>query len=250
MEQALKELLYKMADDALIIGHRNSEWTGLGPMLEEDIAFSSMAQDKVGHSWALYKILNQLGENEPDIVAFTRNAGQFHNCQLVELPIGEYDFSLARHFFFDFAEWHRYDALASSSNTDLSQLSKKIRGEIKYHILHAKTWIKKLGSSTEEAKSRLDKSLNDLWPYALGIFEPSPYEKDLIESGIFVGEEAIKESWINSLNAILEETELSFRATQSAEPVYGGRMGKHTEYLQPLVEEMSEVVGTDPTAEW
>ena len=107
--EALKDLLYKIADDQLILGHRNSEWTGFGPMLEEDIAFSSMAQDKLGHSLAFYKILNDLGEAEPDTVAFTRNANQFHNCQLVELPIGEYDFSLIRHFLFDNAEILRFD---------------------------------------------------------------------------------------------------------------------------------------------
>ena len=102
--EALKDLLYKMADDQLILGHRNSEWTGFGPLLEEDIAFSSMAQDKVGQSWQLYKILNGVGENDPDTVAFMRNADQFHNCQFVELPNGEYDFSLIRHFLFDTAE--------------------------------------------------------------------------------------------------------------------------------------------------
>ena len=80
---AIKELLYKMADDLLIIGHRNSEWTGLGPILEEDIAFSSMAQDKIGQSQALFQLLHELGEQEPDTVAFTRNAKQFHNAQFV-----------------------------------------------------------------------------------------------------------------------------------------------------------------------
>ena len=95
--EAVKELLYKMADDLLIIGHRNSEWTGLGPILEEDIAFSSMAQDKIGQSQALFQLLHELGEQEPDTVAFTRNANQFHNAQFVELPNGDYDFSFMTH---------------------------------------------------------------------------------------------------------------------------------------------------------
>ena len=113
--EALKDLLYKIADDQLILGHRNSEWTGFGPLLEEDIAFSSMAQDKVGQSLALYTLLEQLGENDPDTVAFMRNADQFHNCEFVELPIGEYDFSLIRHFLFDTAELIRFEMLAESS---------------------------------------------------------------------------------------------------------------------------------------
>src|SRR5436309_10615767 len=91
---ALSELLYKVADDELIIGHRNSEWTGLGPFLEEDIAFSSIAQDKLGQSQGFYKMLHELGEPEPDYLAFSRKADDFKCCQYVEYPIGEYNFSL------------------------------------------------------------------------------------------------------------------------------------------------------------
>src|SRR5688572_3320898 len=112
---ALKELLYKIADDLLILGHRNSEWTGFGPLLEEDIAFSSMAQDKIGQSYALYQILHQLREQAPDTVAFMRHAGQFHNSIFTELPNGEYDFSLVRHFLFDTAEAIRFTMLTQSS---------------------------------------------------------------------------------------------------------------------------------------
>ena len=119
---ALKELLYKIADDQLILGHRNSEWTGMGPLLEEDIAFSSMAQDKIGQSLALYNLLHQLGEQEPDTVAFTRKANQFHNCVFVELPNGEYDFSLIRHFLFDTAEAIRFELLANSTYEPLAQV--------------------------------------------------------------------------------------------------------------------------------
>ena len=110
-ELALKELLYKIADDLLILGHRNSEWTGIGPLLEEDIAFSSMAQDKIGQSLALYEMLHYLGEADPDNIAFMRNSEQFHNCQLVELPIGDYEFSLIRHFLYDHSILLRFQKL-------------------------------------------------------------------------------------------------------------------------------------------
>ena len=247
---ALKELLYKIADDQLILGHRNSEWTGFGPLLEEDIAFSSMAQDKVGQSWQIYKILNELGESDPDTVAFMRNADQFHNCQMVELPNGEYDFSLIRHFLFDTAELIRFEALSNSSFEPLANLAKKIKGEIKYHNMHAKIWIKQLGSATDESVSRLQNSLNELLPYALGIFELSPLESNLIEEGIFVGELAILGTWKMKVEEIIAQTSLTLPDWNTITPALGGRMGEHSEHLQPLLDEMSEVFKEDPTADW
>lgn len=249
-QAALKELLYKMADDQLILGHRNSEWTGFGPLLEEDIAFSSMAQDKIGHSYALFQLLHQLGEQEPDTVAFMRNANQFHNCQLVELPNGEYDFSLIRHFLFDTAEALRIEMLATSSYAPLAELCRKIKGELRYHTLHANSWMKKLGSATEESVRRLQGSLNVAMPYALGIFEPSPYEQELISSGVFSGEAVLMNQWKVKVTEIISQTQLTLPEWSTLQPVFGGRNGKHTEHLQPLLDEMSEVVKIDPAAEW
>lgn len=249
-EPALKELLYKIADDQLILGHRNSEWTGFGPLLEEDIAFSSMAQDKIGHSYALYTLLNSLGEQEPDTIAFTRNADQFHNCILTELPNGDYDFSLIRHFLYDTAEIIRFEMLTRSSYKPLAELAVKVRAELRYHTLHANTWIKQLGSATEESITRLQNSLDFAMPYALGIFEESPYETALIKDGIFDGEGALKEKWMVKVEEIISKTQLQLPDWKVQHPVMGGRYGKHSEHLQPLLEEMSEVFRIDPTAEW
>lgn len=249
-QEALKELLYKMADDQLILGHRNSEWTGFGPLLEEDIAFSSMAQDKIGHSQALYELLHQLGEPEPDAVAFTRDASQFHNCQLVELPNGEYDFSLIRHFLYDTAEAIRFELLMQSSFEPLAQLARKVRGELRYHTLHANTWVKQLGRATEESIARLQHSLDYTLPFALGIFEKSRYEKEIIADGIFAGEEQLRATWQARVEQILKETSLRLPSWDSIQPKVGGRNGVHTEHLQPLLDEMGEVFRIDPTAEW
>jgi ring-1,2-phenylacetyl-CoA epoxidase subunit PaaC len=247
---ALKELLYKMADDLLILGHRNSEWTGMGPLLEEDIAFSSMAQDKIGQSYTLYQLLHQLGEQPPDTVAFTRNAGQFHNCILVELPNGEYDFSLIRHFLYDTAEAFRFEMLSHCAYQPLADLSVKIGAELRYHTLHANTWVKQLGNATGESIDRLQQSLDKAMPYALGMFEPSPFEADLINQGIFPGESALREKWMTRVEQVIGQTQLTLPDWKLIEPVYGGRAGKHSKHLQPLLDEMSEVFRIDPTAEW
>lgn len=248
-QSALKELLYKIADDQLIIGHRNSEWTGMGPLLEEDIAFSSMAQDKIGQSLALYTILHNLGEPAPDTVAFTREASSFRNCIFVELPNGEYDFSLVRHFLYDAALAIRFDMLTDSSYEPLAQLSNKIRGELKYHTMHASTWIRQLGSATTESVSRLQSSLDRSLPYALGMFETSPYEDVLKDEGLFAGEQMLQARWQERISDILAQTRLVVKSWD-VQPVTGGRGGKHSEHLQPLLTEMSEVFRIDPTAEW
>ncbi len=249
-QEPLKELLYKMADDLLILGHRNSEWTGMGPLLEEDIAFSSMAQDKIGQSLALFTMLNELGEQAPDIVAFTRNANQFHNCVLVELPNREYDFSLIRHFMFDTADALRWEMLSRSTYEPLALVANKIKGELRYHTLHGNTWVKQLGSATEESISRLQSSLNEITPYALGIFEPSPFENEIISSGVFEGEEKLMEAWKASVTGVISQTSLHLPDWQLITPVSGGRVGKHSKHLQPMLDEMSEVFRIDPTAEW
>jgi ring-1,2-phenylacetyl-CoA epoxidase subunit PaaC len=247
---AIKELLYRIADDQLIIGHRNSEWTGLGPILEEDIAFSSIAQDKIGQSLAIYNILHSLGEEEPDTIAFTRNSEQFKCCQFVEYPIGEYDFSLVRNFLFNHAESVRFEMLSKSRFEPIAKLAKKIKGEIKYHVMHADTWIKQLGSLNDESHTRIQNTLNNCFDLALGIFEQGDNEQILISSGISPGEEKVKNLWLESINPVIKSASLSLPDESRWNPCYGGRKGKHTEYLQPLIEEMGEVFRIDPKAEW
>lgn len=248
---AIKELLYKIADDQLIAGHRNSEWTGMGPLLEEDIAFSSMAQDKIGQSLALYTLLHEkLGEPDPDTVAFTRPAEAFHNCIFAELPNGEYDFSLMRHFLYDTALAIRFDMLSSAAVDDLAALSVKIRGELKYHTLHANTWIRQLGTATEESVTRLQTALDYALPFALGVFEASPFEEALREAKIFAGEKSLQERWQQRVEEVLAQTQLTLPPWNTIAPVVGGRVGRHSEHLQPLLDEMGEVFRIDPTAEW
>lgn len=251
MNQALQQLLTAMADDALIQGHRNSEWTGLGPIMEEDIAFSSMAQDKIGHAWALYRILHEdLGGTDPDRFAFLRDETEYRSCHLVELPNGEYDFSLMRHFLFDHAEAVRYSQLEQSAFAPLQPLARKLRGEIKYHTLHANAWISQLCRAGEESYARMQSALNDCFPLALGIFEPLENEPELVAAGIYAGEKALQDKWLDRIYNILSPAGLNLPDVAATSPVYGGRKGYHTEFLKPLLGEMGAVFRTDPEAIW
>jgi ring-1,2-phenylacetyl-CoA epoxidase subunit PaaC len=250
--EALKELLYKMADDELIIGHRHSEWIGMGPVLEEDIAFGSLAQDKVGHAYNFYNLLHELGEADPDTIGFTRSEEQYKCCHLVEHPNGEYDFSLMRHFLFDHAEFIRFEMLSESSNESLANLAKKYKSEIKYHLFHADTWISQLsGKGSEESKARMQSALNLAYPIALGIFEPGPNEETLISEKIFAGEAALQQKWVETIRPILEKAGLTIPTVENLKEGYGGRYGFHTEAFAPLLAEMTEVVRLEqPGTEW
>ena len=247
---AIKDLLFKIADDQLILGHRSSEWIGYGPLLEEDIAFASKAQDKVGQSLAFYQLLETLGESDPDTTAFSRTADNFHNSTLVELPNGEFDFSIIRHFLFDTADFIRFELLSESGYQPLANLAKKFKGEIQYHILHANEWMKQLGDADDVTTERMQEALNYALPYALGIFEPSKYEDELIDQDIFKGENILQDKWQERVSEIIGQSRLSLLSFESLEPAYGGRYGNHTEHLQPLLDEMGEVINSDPNAEW
>ncbi|HCM77071.1 MAG TPA: phenylacetate-CoA oxygenase subunit PaaI, partial [Cytophagales bacterium] len=142
------------------------------------------------------------------------------------------------------------EMLTQSSFEPLAQLSAKIRGELRYHTMHANTWIKQLGSATTESITRLQKSLEYALPYALGMFEKSPFENALISEGIFAGEQVLEDKWKRKVEEVLAQTQLQLPAWDTITPHLGGRVGKHTEHLQPLLDEMSEVLRIDPTAEW
>jgi ring-1,2-phenylacetyl-CoA epoxidase subunit PaaC len=249
---AITDLIIKMADDELIQGHRNSEWTGLGPVMEEDIAFSSMAQDKIGHAWALYRILHEdLGGEDPDKFAFLRPEKAFKSSHLVEMPNGEYDFSLIRHFLFDQAETIRYESLQDSSFEPLRLLSKKVKGELKYHTLHANAWLMQLSNAGEDSYRRMQQSLNNTIALAAGIFETSPaHEAALIEDKVYPGETALYHRWLDRIYPVLVKASLNLPDIKDIQPVYGGRQGFHTVHLQPLLKEMSEVFNLDAEASW
>lgn len=249
--EAIKDLLMRIADDDLVMGHRNSEWTGLGPILEEDIAFSSMAQDEVGHAQAYYILLQAIqGFGDPDQMAFNRKSSEFRCAQVVEHPIGDYAFSLVRHALYDMAESIRLDALSKGSYRPLSELAKKLAREERYHILHAQTWMRQLGNSTDEANQRLQDALNELYPMAFGLFEPTAYSTELASEGIQPLESVLEAEWVKQVTELAHLSNLSVPVIPDKTIHYGGRKGVHTAHLDGMLKEMDEVFAIDTAAIW
>ncbi len=248
-KDAVVDLLYRMADDELIIGHRNSEWTGLAPILEGDIAFSSMAQDEMGHARAFYEMLHELGEPDPDTLAFTRKPRQFRCASLVALPNQhDWGFCILRQFLYDSAEMVRLTALSAGTLVPLAQLATKLRGEEKYHLMHGRNWVLRLGNSTEDAHERLQSALHKSYPHALGLFEPTEADEPLAQSGICQGEEELQRQWESSVAPVLGDAGLA--TPEMARPMYGGRRGKHDEALTQLLGDLQSVHSLDPSAKW
>jgi ring-1,2-phenylacetyl-CoA epoxidase subunit PaaC len=155
-----------------------------------------------------------------------------------------------RHFLFDFAEMIRFESLENSAFEELAKLSKKLRGEIKYHVYHAQTWIIQLGKANEESRARMQSSLDFCLPLALGIFEPGEFDDTLANQGIIPKESTLLDKWKEAISPVIEKAGLTLPDFDSAKPAYGGRKGYHTEHLKPLIDEMGEVLRSDPDAEW
>lgn len=258
--KALQTLLTALADDEFILGYRNSEWTGIAPMLEEDVAFSSMSQDEIGHARLLYQMLSELTGVSADRIAYGRRPEEYLNCVLVERRKLDWAHAIARYFLYDTADHVRIEALTRSQFTPLANAMQKIVREEKYHLLHGDLWMKRLANLSDESRGRLISTLETLWPDALGIFEPLPGEEELVSGGVLpVSMQDLQAEWLEQIEPFFESLDLPFPARRDevtgryvpgVEPVYGGRQGKHTSELAELWEEMTSVYRLDPEAVW
>jgi ring-1,2-phenylacetyl-CoA epoxidase subunit PaaC len=164
------ELLLELADDELILGWRNSEWTGIAPFLEEDVAFSSIAQNEIGHARALYELAARDLGTDADTLAFDRKPDEYRCAPLVELRRLEWARTIARHWLYETADAVRLEALKASDDSEVAGLAAKMDREEAYHRLHADMWVDRLLAS-EEGRSRLEEGVRELWPYALGVLD-------------------------------------------------------------------------------
>ena len=181
---ALAGLLLSMADDEFVIGFSDSEWTGIAPLLEEDVAMSSLAQDELGHAAALYGLLGELTGTDPDAIAYDREPAEYRHCRLLDHGRGDWAMTIARRFLYDSADVIRLETLAVGSWKPLTELVAKLVREERYHRMHAGAWLDRLARSNGEPRDRLLAALAELAPDAATVFTPLEDEVELLDAGI------------------------------------------------------------------
>ncbi len=247
IKNGLAERLLAWADDELILGHRDSEWTGHAPILEEDIAFANIAQDEIGHAIIWYELRQALTGETPDELAYFRDARAYRNAQLVELPKGDWAVSMLRQYLFDAAEAIWLPRLAESAYQPLAEAAAKIRPEELYHLRHSSAWVRRLGLGTEESNRRMQAALAYLWRYAWQLFVPLPGEAALVAAKIVPDAAGLAAEWRSQVVPFLTEAGLAVPADDT--PKVTDR-SQHTEHLVALLGEMQMVARLDPQAEW
>jgi ring-1,2-phenylacetyl-CoA epoxidase subunit PaaC len=281
-------LLLAVADDELVLGHRHSEWTGWAPWVEEDLAFSSIAQDEMAHARLLYELAEPLDHRDPDTLALGRAPEEYRHAILCERPNGDWGYTLARHYLYDTADDVRMAALEGSSWKELADAVRTLRLEERYHLQHAREWFGRLAGGPVEARQRFAAGLESAMPEALALFEALPGEETLVRDGVLPrANEDLLGQWLGSIGAELEEASLDWvltahvRSTGEMVPTSsgeieagptlsvpgverqdgrwvhvggfagaGGRQGKHTEDFAGLWAELTALYRAVPGATW
>jgi len=249
---ALFEYLLRLGDDRLVLGHRLSEWCGHGPALEEDIALSNVALDLLGQATMFLRLAGEVegkGRDE-DTLAYFRDVVEFRNCQLVELPKGDFGFTIARQFLFDVYAVVLLDALSRSTNTDVASIAAKALKEAKYHVRHSGEWMLKLGDGTDESHRRVQRALDGLWRFTAELFSPDAIDVTMQQAGIGPDLAAVHGTWDQLVRDVVARATLTLPPDPPTLATRSGRTGAHTEYLGHLLAEMQIVARSHPGASW
>jgi ring-1,2-phenylacetyl-CoA epoxidase subunit PaaC len=239
-----------LADDALVLGHRLSEWSGQGPLLEEDIALSNLALDLIGQARLFYAYAGEIegsGRDE-DALAYRRDEHDFANVLLVEQPNGDFAATMVRQLIYAAFMHPFFQALARSRDPRLAEIGAKAEKEMAYHLRHAAEWVIRLGDGTEESHARAAAALEELWAYTGELFAMDAAERALAADGIAVDRAALKPQWQATIGRVLREATLETPAGGWMQG--GGRAGRHTEHLGHLLAEMQVLHRAHPGAVW
>lgn len=267
----LKPDLFKycvhLADNALILGQRNSEWCAHGPVLEQDIAITNISLDLLGQARNFYQyaavLYNQFSNEEKasvdfllptlwktynrdleeDDLAFLRDENQYLNLLITELPKGDWAKTILRQFLFSAYQQLLYNELRKNEDEQLAAISEKSLKEVTYHLRWSSEWVIRLGDGTEESNSRTRKALDELWPFTSELFIPFNYE--------LIDVSKLKTGWEQKVKTIFEEATLPFpQPLETNKDKVGGKEGKHTEHFAPMLSEMQSLQRAYPNAKW
>ena len=288
-QSALEPVLLSLADDELIMGHRHSEWTGWAPHLEEDIAFSSIAQDEIGHANLFFGMLSEVSGRSVDELALGRAKDQYINAIVCERPNRDWAYTLARHYLYEIAERIRLESLAESAHRPLADACEKLLREERYHQMHADAWFRRLSTGPVEGRRQFSLALSEALPDAVGLFEELPEEGAAVGEGILPrSTNDLMQQWLTEVVARIEraglplelaaEEDATFVATSAGEmleepenkpaprpsiskangrwefrgefPGLGGRQGRHTEDFEELWADLTRTYREEPSATW
>ena len=263
MNDSVIQYTLHLADNSLILGQRNAEWCGHGPVLEQDIAITNISLDLIGQARNFYQHAAQLmnrqaphstswrgagGEVTEDTLAYLRKEREFKNCLLVEQPNGDWAQTILRQFFFSQFQYLLFQQLQNSKDEQLAAIAEKSLKEVTYHLRWSSEWVIRLGDGTEESHKRMVKAIDELWRYTGEMFVCTEYEVRCTQDRIGIDVTQLKDAWLNKVKEVLNEATLLV-----PEKVFmqtGGKDGKHTEHLGYILTELQFMQRAYPGCEW
>jgi len=245
-----------LADNALILGHRNSEWCGHGPVLEQDIAITNIALDLIGQARNFYQyaahLINESSQGKKqaseDTLAYLRDRHEFKNCLLAEQPNGDWAKTISRQFLLSVYQYFLYEKLQESRDPQLAAIAEKSLKEVTYHLRWSSEWIIRLGDGTEESHRRMLSAIDELWQYTGELFEPALYEQRAAEEGSGIDPSSLKPKWEEKVKEVFIEATLRYPDEVSIRN--GGKNGDHTEYLSNILADLQFMQRAYPNSEW
>ena len=249
---ALRDYLLRLGDNCLILGHRNSEWCGHGPVLEEDIALANIALDLIGQTQLWLELAAEVeGKGRTaDTLAYARDAMDFRNLLLLEQPNGDFGMTLVRQFLFD--AWHlpTLHVLTESSDTRIAAIAEKASKEVTYHLERSTDLVVRLGDGTPESHSRLQAALDTLWPWVDEMLECDDIDEAMMSDGVVPALDTIADQWQEHVSATLQRATLGAPDRGRGRFRGRGKHGVHTEHLGTLLAEMQFLPRAYPDATW
>jgi ring-1,2-phenylacetyl-CoA epoxidase subunit PaaC len=243
---ALVDLLLRLADDELIIGHQGSDWTRDTPLLETDTTFATIARDEIAHATVYYSLLHDLGQPDPESLVYGRQPRAFRCASLVSLPVRNWAAGLLRQFFYDTSEHLRLTRLCDSALTPLARVARTLHTEEETHLHHGRSCVLRLAESDEDNRRQMQEAVHALYPHALGLFEPTEADSVLGHSGITEPEGQFRREWESAVAGVLAVAGLT--VNEAAQPIHGGRVGRHPKALADLLESIRCAHSNNPIA--